>query len=135
MKKLKGSDRFERIMARFRKMTMLRYIYARKTVPANALAVVLELGRRWWWITPALAGDAGAWRLSYGDERGPSGHVSTDYQNRPFWTKYDAIMEVFYMQKRARITEYITPTNEHVRVAAARANPGRPSWRGRGRRR
>lgn len=132
---MKKKNGFERLMRRYRQLAMARYIYARKKVPANALAVVLELGERWYWVTPALTGDAGAWRVSYGDTRGPSGHVSTDYQNRPFWTKYDAIMEVFHMQKRARITEYITPRNEHVRVATARANPGRPSWRGRGRRR
>lgn len=119
---------WERLLRRGHRVATARYTYARKTVPPNAIGVVLEHGKKWYWVTPAMQQDDGAWRLSYGSEIGAHGHTTTDWKNRPFWSKYDAIMEALYMNSSARVTEYILPGGEHVRVGRARENPGRPKY-------
>lgn len=119
----------DRLIARGKRVATARYTYARRMVPPNAIGVVLEHGKKWYWVTPAMQQDEGAWRLSYGSEIGPHGHADTDWKNRPFWSKYDAIMEALYMNSSARVTEYILPGGAHVQVGRSHANPGRPKFK------
>jgi|ERR1700687_4150825 len=125
---MKKDPGYERWYGRILRRQYGRYEYARRKVPPNALAVVLERGKRWWWVTPAMTQDAGAWRYSYGDERGPAGHEVADYQGRAFWSKYIAILDVLTSNPSARITKYILPGGKHVQVATVRPNPGRPDY-------
>jgi hypothetical protein len=122
----KDDPGFRAWIARTRRRLLTKYEYGRKHVPRSALAVVLERGKRWWWITQAMTQDAGAWRISYGDERGPAGHEVADFQGRPFQSKFDAILDVLTSNPSARITKYIMPGGQHVEVSKVRANPGRP---------
>lgn len=100
---------FRRFQDRLRRRQYSRYLYARRHAPPAAVAVVLERGKRWWWVTPAMSQDSGAWRVSYGDERGPAGHETSDFSGRAFWTKYDAIMDVLTSNPSARITTVVMP--------------------------
>lgn len=127
---------FQEHLARQRKRWYVRYVYARQTVPPQATGIVLRQGDQWWFVTPAFPYENAAWRVSYGDEHGPAGHhTDTGYgPYRPFWTKYDAILDVLIGHKRARITEYALPSGEHVLVGrrGAQANIGRIDRRRRG---
>ena len=126
---------FRRWVDRSRRRILSKYEYARKHVPSAAIAIVLERGQRWWWVTPAMSQDSGAWRYSYGDERGPAGHEVADFQGRAFWSKYNAMLDILVSNPSARITKYILPGGRHVQVATVRPNPGRPDYRVRARRR
>jgi hypothetical protein len=119
----------ERLIQRGHRVATARYTYARRSVPPNAIGVVLEFGKKWYWVTPAMQQDDGAWRLSYGSEIGAHGHATTDWKNRPFLSKYDAIMEALYMDSRVRVTEYILPGGQHVQVGRVRPNRGRPQFK------
>jgi hypothetical protein len=125
---VKDDTGFRRWQNRILRYHYSKFEYAKKHVPPSAIAVILERGKRWWWVTPAMSQDSGAWRISYGDERGPAGHETSDYQGRPFWTKYHAIMDVLTSNKSVRITQYILPGGKHVEVSSVRPNPGRPDY-------
>ena len=125
---------FKRFQDRIRKRQFSRYVYARRNVPPSAVAVILERGSRWWWVTPAMAQDSGAWRVSFGDERGPAGHETSDWMGRSFWTKYDAIMDVLTANPSARITAVVMPGGGRIQVSKVRPNPGRPEYKQRRRR-
>lgn len=119
-----ADEGFKREQDRLHRYFYSRYEYGRKLVPRNAVAVVIERGTQWWWITPGMNQDAGAWRISFGDERGAAGHEDTDFQNRPYLTKYDAILSVLAGNQGSRITQYILPSGEHVEIPRGRPNLG-----------
>lgn len=119
-------SRFQRIHDRILRRRYAQYLYARATVPPQAIGVVLRHGMRWWFVTPGFPYEAGAWRVSYGDDRGPISHHSEDVFGRPFQTKYDAILDVLIHNAKARVTEYVMPSGEHVflkRPQAGLPNP------------
>lgn len=119
-------ESFERHLARFERIKVARYLYGRATVPPQAVGVVLRLGDRWWYVTPGFPQDRSAWRVSQGDQHGPSGHETSDWAGRPYESKYIAIADVLGSQPRARITDYVLPSGKHVELGVRR-NP-RHRW-------
>lgn len=110
-------DAFRRHVERQERTLVARYFYGKDAVPPQAVGVVLQLGHRWWYITPGFRRDRSAWRVSHGDDRGPAGHETSDWRGRRYKTKYDAILDVLMDYPRARITDYILPSGEHVVIA------------------
>jgi hypothetical protein len=114
--------RFEKHLSKMQRRAVARYLYGRAAVPSNAVGIEIT-GRvwgtidkkyfpRWWFITPGLPQDAPAkWRVSFGDERGPIGHETSDVQGRSFESKYDAIYYVMqsFQNNHPRITGYVLP--------------------------
>lgn len=111
-------DVFQRHLERQRKRRYTRYVYGRGLVPKQALGVVLydAAARHWFVVTPGFPYDAGAWRVAYFDDRGPWTHSTSDFTGRPYWTKYDALLDVLTSYRRARIVLYILPSGQRVQV-------------------
>lgn len=120
------SEKFQRFVARQRARRYIRYVYARETVPPQALGVVVRHGPRWWFVTPAFPHENSEWRVSYGDEQGAAGHYIDTAQGKPFNSKYDALVDVLMSNKAARITEYVLPSGEHAYVGRQRAAQPNP---------
>ena len=116
-------DGFRRMIERVERKTIARYLYGKVAVPAPALGAVLQLGSRWWYVTPGFPQDRSAWRVSHGDEQGPSGHETSDRHGRRYESKYHAILDVLMGYPRARVTAYVLPSGEHVVVRGGRLNP------------
>jgi len=131
-------ERFEKHLSKVQRRALARYLYGRAAVPANAVGVEIT-GRvwgtvdekyfpRWWFITPGLPQDAPAkWRVSFGDERGPIGHETSDVQGRVFESKYDAIYYVMqsFQSSHPRITGFVLPEKGTVAFRGFTNNPRR----------
>ena len=115
------SATFQRFLERQRRRLYTRYVYARERVPSQAIAVVLydRAARHWFAVTQAFPYDAGSWRVAYFDDRGPWSHSTSDFHGRPYWTKYEAILDVLKSYARARIVLYILPEGHRVAVGQA----------------
>jgi hypothetical protein len=120
-------ERFERFHERMTRRAMARYLYGRAAVPPNAIGVEIKAGARWWLVTPGLPQDKAAWRVSHGDEHGPSGHDSFDVQGRPFESKYHAIYDVLSQNAwlHPRITGFVLPEKGTVAFRGFTNNPRR----------
>lgn len=113
--------RFDRHRARRDRIYVARWAYVRGTVPSQAVGVVLRLGKRWWYVTPGFPRDKSAWRVSHGDELGPAGHETSDVQGRRYQTKYEAALDVVNETGgRARISDYVLPSGQHVELGVRR---------------
>lgn len=134
--------KFEKHLSKMQRRAIARYLYGRAAVPENAVGIEIrgqvwsELdGKyypRWWFITPGLPQDAPAkWRVSFGDERGPIGHETSDVRGRLFESKYDAIFYALYtfQHRHTRITGYVLPGKGVVAFRGFKNNPIYGIWR------
>ena len=120
-------ERFEKHLSKVQRRALARYLYGRAAVPPNAIGVEIKAGARWWLVTPGLPQDKAAWRVSHGDEHGPSGHDSSDFQGWPFESKYHAIYYVMqsFQSSHPRITGFVLPEKGTVAFRGFTNNPRR----------
>lgn len=118
---------FRKEMNRFLKRRLIRHKYAKDLVDPKAIAVCLysparEKGaEKWHTVTPGFPYDEGAWRVAIWDRIGPVRHYSSpesgaSYSSDPFLTVLQAVDDVLFSNRQARVVEYILPSGEHVRV-------------------
>jgi hypothetical protein len=113
---------FDRFHSRLLEKRLLKHQYAKKLIDPAAIAVCLHKPEtehqreRWYAVTPGFPYDEGAWRVSVWDKHGPSTHYSSAMHHGPFLTVLQAVDEVLFEERRARLVEYILPSGEHVRV-------------------
>jgi hypothetical protein len=118
---------FRKKMNRILKRRLIRHKYAKDLVDPQAIAVCLyqpttEQGaEKWYTVTPGFPYDEGAWRVAIWDREGPIRHYSSpesgaSYSSDPFLTVLQAVDDVLFSHRQARVIEYILPSGEHVRV-------------------
>lgn len=118
---------FRKTLNRFLKRRLIRHKYAKDLVDPQAIAVCLYRPERdkgaekWYTVTPGFPYDEGAWRVAIWDRLGPIRHYSSpesgaSYSSDPFLTVLQAVDDVLFSHRQARVIEYILPSGEHVRV-------------------
>lgn len=118
----KTRDDFERFHSRLLERRLIKHQYAKNLIDSQAVAVCLHKPEtehqreRWYAVTPGFPYDEGAWRVSVWDKHGPSTHYSSAMHHGPFMTILQAVDDVLFEERRARVVEYILPSGEHVRV-------------------
>jgi hypothetical protein len=113
---------FEKERGRMLKRRLLRHQYAKNLIDPKAIAVCLYRPEteheyeKWYAITPGFPYDEGVWRVSVWDKHGPLTHYSAAMHYGPFLTVLQAVDDVLFEYRHARVVEYILPSGEHVRV-------------------
>jgi hypothetical protein len=121
------SIEFRKKMNRILKRRLIRHKYAKDLVDPKAIAVCLyrstndQGAEKWYTVTPGFPYDEGAWRVAIWDRLGPLRHYSSpesggNYSSAPFLTVLQAVDDVLFSHRQARVVEYILPSGEHVRV-------------------
>jgi hypothetical protein len=115
-------DPFERYHAKDRRRRLIRHKYVKDTIDPAAIAACIyrpksdAWSEHWYAITKGFPYDQGEWRVSVWDQRGPLSHYSDTMFHGPFKTLIEAVDDVLFEFRQARLVEYILPSGEHVRV-------------------
>jgi hypothetical protein len=118
---------FRKKMNRILKRRLIRHKYAKDLIDPKAIAVCLyrsasdQGAEKWYTVTPGFPYDEGTWRVAIWDRLGPMRHYSSpesgaSYSSNPFLTILQAVDDVLFSHRQARVIEYIVPSGEHVRV-------------------
>jgi hypothetical protein len=119
MPKRRLEDLFDHFHNRRIQKLVSIFMYLRKKVPEDALAVVLWDPKysRWIVVSPGMKYDPSAWRASLWDEHGPISHQVDDYTWNPYRTKYHALADMMILYPRARVSQYFLPGQAWVEFA------------------
>lgn len=115
-------DPFERYHTKDRRRRLIRHKYAKDSIDPKAIAACIyrpksdTWSEHWYAITKGFPYDQGEWRVSVWDQRGPLSHYSDNLFRGPFKTLIEAVDDVLFEFRQARLVEYILPDGEHVRV-------------------
>lgn len=118
---------FRKKMNRILRRRLIRHKYAKDLVDPLAIAVCLYQqasdhgAEKWYTVTPGFPYDEGTWRVAIWDRLGPMRHYSSpesgaSYSNAPFLTVLQAVDDVLFSHRQARVVEYILPSGQHVKV-------------------